>query len=254
MNIFVLSRNPWAAARMMCDQHVVKMILESAQMLNTNPIISDERRPRTATGEIYRQSHVNHPCSIWSRSSIHHTRWLAMHGMALCLEYRRRYNKTHALHFFFVEMLRFHNFRSAASDLVVPYYYHQSENNLEICRGLIRWGSIALMSNDKGFSDAVDSGIITDSDCLSTTARRTLTNDYWIRVVMTNEIGSRVLDYLSENPNMYFYDIDYVQAMPDEYKHSNPVTAYRNYYRAEKSKFARYSRGVDPPEWLADSL
>ena len=35
MNIFVLDRNPTIAAQMACDKHVVKMILETAQMLCT---------------------------------------------------------------------------------------------------------------------------------------------------------------------------------------------------------------------------
>ena len=35
MNIFYLDRDPVIAAQMMCDKHVVKMILESAQMLST---------------------------------------------------------------------------------------------------------------------------------------------------------------------------------------------------------------------------
>jgi hypothetical protein len=35
MNIFVLSRCPRAAARLHCDKHVVKMILETAQLLYT---------------------------------------------------------------------------------------------------------------------------------------------------------------------------------------------------------------------------
>ena len=35
MNIFVLDRSPQAAAQMQCDRHVVKMVLESAQMLCT---------------------------------------------------------------------------------------------------------------------------------------------------------------------------------------------------------------------------
>lgn len=35
MNIFVLSEGPVEAARMQCDKHVVKMIVETAQMLCT---------------------------------------------------------------------------------------------------------------------------------------------------------------------------------------------------------------------------
>ena len=35
MNIFVLDRNPVIAAQMQCDKHIVKMIVESGQMLST---------------------------------------------------------------------------------------------------------------------------------------------------------------------------------------------------------------------------
>ena len=48
MNIFVLDRNPTIAAQQMCDKHVVKMIVESAQMLSTCHRMSDgtlEKRP-----------------------------------------------------------------------------------------------------------------------------------------------------------------------------------------------------------------
>ena len=41
MNIFVLDENPWAAARMHCDKHVPKIIVESAQMLSTAHRILD---------------------------------------------------------------------------------------------------------------------------------------------------------------------------------------------------------------------
>ena len=35
MNIFILDRNPVKAAQMLCDRHIPKMIVESAQMLST---------------------------------------------------------------------------------------------------------------------------------------------------------------------------------------------------------------------------
>ena len=35
MNIFILDNDPVIAAQMQCDKHVVKMIVESAQMLST---------------------------------------------------------------------------------------------------------------------------------------------------------------------------------------------------------------------------
>ena len=35
MNIFILDEDPVIAARMLCDRHIPKMIVESAQMLST---------------------------------------------------------------------------------------------------------------------------------------------------------------------------------------------------------------------------
>ena len=88
MNIFVLHKNPRKAARMLCDQHVVKMILESAQMLSTAHWETGGKAP-------YKATHKNHPCSIWVRTSQGNYKWLTKHADELCKEYTRRYNKTH---------------------------------------------------------------------------------------------------------------------------------------------------------------
>jgi hypothetical protein len=88
MNIFVLDHDPVKAAQMQCDKHVVKMILESAQILST---VSAE------LGGIapYRPTHVNHPCTIWARQSIGNWLWLVRHAKALSDEYTFRYGKIH---------------------------------------------------------------------------------------------------------------------------------------------------------------
>lgn len=86
MNIFILSEDPVEAARMQCDKHVVKMCLETAQILCT--VFPPEAAP-------YRRSHYNHPCCKWARSSVSNYRWLINHGLALCEEYTKRYNKIH---------------------------------------------------------------------------------------------------------------------------------------------------------------
>lgn len=39
------------------------------------------------------------------------------------------------------------------------------------------------------------------------------------------------------------------QAMPDEYKHKNPITAYRNYYRGEKAEIASWKKRKAPDWW-----
>lgn len=83
MNIFVLSRDPEEAARFQCDKHVVKMILESAQMLST------------INGGPYKPTHANHPCTLWAARSTGNYTWLVQHALALCAEYSYRYNKTH---------------------------------------------------------------------------------------------------------------------------------------------------------------
>lgn len=85
MNIFVLDTDPVKAAQMQCDKHVVKMILESAQLLCG--IFPD--------GAPYKRTHYNHPCSKWLRESPANYFWLIKHGLALCNEYTYRYNKVH---------------------------------------------------------------------------------------------------------------------------------------------------------------
>jgi hypothetical protein len=89
MNIFVLSKNPQLAAHLHCDKHVVKMILETAQLLYSAHSVIPEGG--------YKKTHVNHPCAIWTRESVANYKWLAELGWWLCKEYQFRYgeHKTH---------------------------------------------------------------------------------------------------------------------------------------------------------------
>ena len=88
MNIFVLDKNPQNAAIMMCDKHVVKMIVETAQMMCTVIASQGHETP-------YRPTHKNHPCTLWAGKSRGNWNWLIDHGMALCREYTHRYGKIH---------------------------------------------------------------------------------------------------------------------------------------------------------------
>jgi len=90
MNIFYLHQNPEQAARYQYNKHVVKMILESAQMLCTAHHVYGfpEDVP-------YKQAHLNHPSTIWCRQNRHNYMWLYKHMIALGDEYTRRYGKTH---------------------------------------------------------------------------------------------------------------------------------------------------------------
>ena len=94
MNIFVLDENPVAIPAMMLDKHVVKMVLESAQMLCTAHRVLDHV-DSIRNIPLYKAAHINHPCSIWVREDVHNYRWLYNHFLALCYEYTYRYQKTH---------------------------------------------------------------------------------------------------------------------------------------------------------------
>lgn len=93
MNIFVLDSNPVVAAEYLCDKHVVKMILESAQLLSTaHHVLGSD----VATDSLYRKTHVNHPCAKWVRESPANYDWLFEHMTAMMNEYTKRYGKQHA--------------------------------------------------------------------------------------------------------------------------------------------------------------
>ena len=94
MNIFYLHKKPMTAARMHCDKHVVKMILESAQMLSTAHRILDGNDYADRRG-LYKATHKNHPANIWVRESAENYVWLYNLFTFLCIEYTTRYNKLH---------------------------------------------------------------------------------------------------------------------------------------------------------------
>lgn len=84
MNIFVLDSCPVLAAKMQCDKHIVKMALETAQLLST------------VSGGPYKPTHQHHPCTLWLMQGKENYKWLVKHGIALCEEYEQRYGKRHS--------------------------------------------------------------------------------------------------------------------------------------------------------------
>jgi hypothetical protein len=88
VNIFYLSRCPKTAAKMHCDKHVVKMILETAQLLSTAHWELGSTAP-------YKVTHKNHPSAVWARSGRYQYRWLYELLEALSDEYTKRYGKVH---------------------------------------------------------------------------------------------------------------------------------------------------------------
>lgn len=94
MNIFVLAKDPYKAAEYHCDKHVVKMIVESAQLLSTTL-----RFYGVSDHALYKATHANHPCAVWVRQSRTNYDWLCDLFDGLLLEYEMRYgnakNKRH---------------------------------------------------------------------------------------------------------------------------------------------------------------
>jgi hypothetical protein len=90
MNIFALHLDPKIAAKHHCDKHVVKMILESSQMIST---VFDKYKAHQKW--MYKPCFQNHPCTIWAGVSRRNLIWLIDLAYNLCLEYNVRYGKIH---------------------------------------------------------------------------------------------------------------------------------------------------------------
>lgn len=88
MNIFFLSWLIKNSVKYHCDKHVVKMVLETAQMLCTVVVLSGGDAP-------YRPVHAKHPCVLWAQKCKANWLWLRKFGLALSREYTFRYGKTH---------------------------------------------------------------------------------------------------------------------------------------------------------------
>lgn len=88
MNIFLLDFDPVLCAQYHYDSHVVKMVLESAQMLCTAHRESGGIAP-------YKSAFRNHPCAVWTRTSLSNYKWLCELGINLCKEFTYRYNNKH---------------------------------------------------------------------------------------------------------------------------------------------------------------
>ena len=111
MNIFYLDNDPVKCAEMHCDKHVVKMIIEYAQLMSTAHRMLDGKhyiddssgrriqRWRLPTTEmesvVYKAGHVNHPSAIWVRENAVHYQYTYDLFASLCDEYTLRYGKVH---------------------------------------------------------------------------------------------------------------------------------------------------------------
>ena len=154
MNIFALSDNPRQAAQYHADKHVIKMILETAQMLCC-PFAGEAP---------YKATHKKHPCTLWAVESRENYLWLIELGRELHEEYKFRYGRD----------------REHASAKVIEWCYEH--------------------------------------------------------------IDDLNLGQSGRTP--------FAQAMPDEYKSSNPIESYRQYYLGEKQKLLQWTKR-EAPDWVS---
>ena len=102
MNIFVTSPDPVKSAQVLPDKHIVKMPLETCQMLSIvaskkwghdfGTLPKKDGTPYATDKGAFR----NHPCTVWANEFVLNWQWLIRHGLALCEEYSHRYQKIHS--------------------------------------------------------------------------------------------------------------------------------------------------------------
>ena len=112
MNIFYLDSNVTKCAEYHNDKHVVKMILEYAQLLSTAHRVLDGKEYIDASSgrkikrwrledtsleaQLYKATHINHPSAVWVRQSNNNYTWLMCLFQSLLMEYTHRYGKMHS--------------------------------------------------------------------------------------------------------------------------------------------------------------
>ena len=91
MNIFVLDKNPKKAARMLCDCHVRKMCVETAQILSGVML----RRGIPLLDGMPKPQNIKHPVIVAADNDTA-LNWVLRYNYLLHVEYRRRFGKEHA--------------------------------------------------------------------------------------------------------------------------------------------------------------
>jgi len=89
MNIFILDDQISNIPALMSDQHVIKMILESCQILCT--VHHMHNTPNVP----YKKTHQNHPCVVWAAESSYNYNYVLELAQALSDEYTFRFGKRH---------------------------------------------------------------------------------------------------------------------------------------------------------------
>lgn len=124
MNIFVSDLNPHVAARNLDNKRVVKMILETTQLLSSAVILNGGNEAP------YKLTHKNHPCTKWTANNQSNFKWLIEHGISLCKEYTLRYNKIHKCNVIILEMTNYLKYLPEGNLTPFPNCTTNKEHNI----------------------------------------------------------------------------------------------------------------------------
>jgi len=93
MNRFLIDHHPDTIAQSLCDQHIVKMPLEEAQMLCTS--VWHHAPDYAEACELYKPVHQKHPCTLWAMETRANYVFAFKLYDAMLREYNWRYDKIH---------------------------------------------------------------------------------------------------------------------------------------------------------------
>ena len=250
MNIFVLDENPVKAAEYHCNKHVVKMILESTQMLSAVhwlalekkikskvPMIPARVRDRKALilerskpEEIppYSMTHINHPCTVWSGFTYGNYMWLLELAQALSNEYTKRYKKIHKSQKA-IDWLANHPAPGIPVKARTPFAVAIKDKNLRVLdpNSMIKLGHDERLNWEMVRDTSVKAGCITDKN---------------MNPVNFDKINNfNKLISLADNKQLYYtyYDV---------------VASYRKYYIKDKVRFAKWEPHTKTPRWFQEGI
>lgn len=118
MNIFYTSRHPSYCAQDLDDKRVVKMVLETAQLLSA---------AAASWGAVptYKVTHAKHPCTRWVGETKGNYRWTLSLFESLGKEYTHRYGKIHKSMALLEELKGFEVFVETFEDQAFDGPFHE---------------------------------------------------------------------------------------------------------------------------------
>ena len=258
MNIFVLDENPVKAAEYHCNKHVVKMILESTQMLSSAHWLALENKMKSKVSMIptrvkdrkalilerskpeeippYSMTHINHPCTAWTCFTYGNYMWLLELAQALSNEYTKRYKKIHKSQKA-IDWLANHPPPGIPVQARTPFAVAIKDKNLRV---LDPHSMIALGRDDVGKSGK------------SQTLNWEMVRDTGVKAGCITDENMNPIDFdsiktfnklksLADNKQLYYtyYDV---------------VASYRKYYIKDKVRFAKWEPHAQTPKWFSEGI